>query len=164
MNPIVDEQSARSPVPRMQHLVPASIILLLAVTVAWLSFTREPSDAFLFPRLIGSVMLLLAVWNFLRASFGLAKVGDGLSLTTVGRIAPGLVVMLVLVYVAAKALGFYVASFAAFLCVYSLYDPASHTKPRSWIKRIVISIVFMAVVYALFTLLLKVQTPRGRFF
>ncbi len=33
---------------RAQHLVPAIIILCLSATVAYLSFTREPADAFLF--------------------------------------------------------------------------------------------------------------------
>jgi hypothetical protein len=155
-----------SPAPhsRLQHLVPASAILALALTVAWLSFTREPGDAFLFPRLIGVVMLLLAVWNFLRAVLGMARVGEGLSLTTLGNIAPGLLVLLVFVYVAAKALGFYAASWTAFLCLYSLYDPASHLAARTWLKRVVVTTAFMAVIYALFSLLLKVQTPRGMFF
>ncbi|MFT7214546.1 MAG: hypothetical protein ACI9XK_004814 [Granulosicoccus sp.] len=149
---------------RLQHLLPATLVLILAVTVTWLSYTREPSDAFLFPRLISSVMIVLAVWNFLRAFLGLAKVGDGIDSRTLLRIAPGVIVMIVLVYFAAKMVGFYVASFLAFLCVFSLYDPASHTAPRSWIKRLTITIVFMTVIYALFTLLLKVQTPRGLYF
>jgi hypothetical protein len=148
----------------LQHLVPGALILLLALTVAWLSFTHEPSDAYLFPRLISSVMLLLAIWNFCRALFGLARVGDGLSVGAMARIAPGVLVMTVFVFFAAKMLGFYVASFAAFLCLYSLYDPAPHTAIASWIKRIVIAAVFMLVIYGLFTMLLKVQTPRGLYF
>ncbi len=159
-----DIASNKATVNRLQHVLPATLVLLLAITVTWLSYTREPSDAFLFPRLISSVMVFLAMWNFLRAFLGLAKVGDGLSAQTVVRIAPGVIVMLVLVYFAAKALGFYVASFLAFLCVFSLYDPASHTAISSWVKRLLITAAFMAVIYALFTLLLKVQTPRGLYF
>jgi hypothetical protein len=49
----------------------------LAATVTWLSFTREPADAFLFPRIISVVMVLLAAWNFARAALGLARVGAG---------------------------------------------------------------------------------------
>jgi len=160
----MSEQTAHGTASRLQHLLPATLVLILAVTVTWLSYTREPSDAFLFPRLISSVMVLLAIWNFLRALFGLAKVGDGLSGQTMLRIFPGVLVMLALVYFAAKTLGFYVASFLAFLCVYSLYDPASHLSAKSWIKRLVITAGFMVVIYALFTLLLKVQTPRGLYF
>lgn len=148
----------------LQHVVPGALVLLLALTVAWLSFTREPSGAYLFPRLISSVMLLLAIWNFCRAVLGLARVGEGLDMTTLGRIAPGVAVIVVFVYFAAKLLGFYVASFIAFLCLYSLYDPASHKALSSWIKRFVIAAVFMLIMYSLFTMLLKVQTPRGLYF
>lgn len=149
---------------RSQHLIPAAIILILACTVAWLSFTREPAAAFLFPRLIGSVMLVLALWNFLRAASGLARVGDGLSKRAVFNFLPGTVLMSVFALFAAKFLGFYVAGWLAFLGVFSLYDPASHLRVQSWIKRLVITTGFMAVIYGLFSLLLKVQTPRGIFF
>jgi len=149
---------------RLQHLLPACIVLLLALIVTWLSYTREPADAFLFPRLISSVMVLLAIWNVIRAAAGLARVGEGLSGKTLSNIAPGVGVMLLLVYVGAKALGFYVASFLAYLCVYSMYDPASHRDVKSWLRRLWVTALFMAVIYVLFSLLLKVQTPRGVFF
>lgn len=148
---------------RAQHLIPASVILVLALSVAWLSFTREPADAFLFPRMIGSVMLLLAVWNFLRASLGMARIGDGLEKSAVVNLLPGLFLMVVFVLFAAKFFGFYVASYAAFLGVYSLYDPAAHLSVATWVRRLLVSSGFMLVIYGLFTLLLKVQTPRGMF-
>ena len=74
------------------------------------------------------------------------------------------VIMLVYVFVAARGLGFYVSSAAAFLTVYTLYDPALLTEGRAWIKRIIVTAGFMAVIYVLFGLLLKVQTPRGLMF
>ncbi len=148
---------------RVQHLVPGVIILVLAATVAYLSFTREPADAFLFPRFISSVMLLLAVWNFIRAFLGMARIGDGLSAPVVRNILPGVVIMSVFALFAAKYLGFYLASWFAFLSVYSLYDPASHLNVKTWARRVFVTTAFMAVIYCLFTLLLKVQTPRGLF-
>lgn len=147
-----------------QHLVPAIVILALAGSVAWLSFTREPASAYLFPRMIGSVMLVLAIWNFIRASLGIARVGEGLNRRALINLLPGLILMTFFVLFAAKYLGFYVASFIAFLGIYSLYDPASHLSVRAWVKRVVVTTGFMAVIYALFTLLLKVQVPRGLFF
>lgn len=152
--------SAR-PTSRAQHLVPASLVLALAAVVFWLSVTREPADAFLFPRLIGGIMLLLALWNFARAALGLARVGDGVSFAALGRIAPGVLVMLVLVLFAAKAAGFYTASFVAFVTLYALHDPAPHGAVGTWVKRVGVAAGFMLVIYALFTLLLKVQIPRG---
>ena len=105
---------------RTQHLVPATLVFGLAATVAWLSFTREPAGAFLFPRLISVVMVLLAGWNFARAAVGFARVGSGLSAAVLARLTPGVVVMLVYVFLAARWLGFYDASWVAFVAIYAL--------------------------------------------
>jgi len=150
-------------IQRAQHLFPGTCILVLAGTVAYLSFTREPADAFLFPRLIAVVMLALAAWNFLRAARGVSRVGSGLSLATAKAIVPGILVLVIYVFFAAKYFGFYLSSLVAFFVLFSLYDPASHKDVKSWVKRVVVSVLFMLVIYALFTLLLKVQTPRGMF-
>ena len=149
---------------RTQHLVPAIAVLAIAVTVAWLSFTREPAAAFLFPRLIAGVMLVLAIWNAARAGLGLARVGGGLRMGEFLTVLPGVLIMLVYVLFAARALGFYVASFIAFVALYALYDPAPHTRLSSWVRRVITAAGFMIVIWLLFTLLLKVQTPRGAFF
>jgi len=77
---------------------------------------------------------------------------------------PGVVMMTFFILFAAKYFGFYAASFVAFLSVYALYDPASHLSIASWVKRLLVTSGFMLVIYGLFALLLKVQTPRGMFF
>ncbi len=165
---------------RTQHLVASAIILVIALFVGWISFTQEPAEAFLFPRLISIFFMLLALWNFIRAVMGLSKVGEGLSGETMRAIAPGLVVMLIYFFWAAKGygkvaalegtglydwvrrgLGFYTSSTIAFFTLYTLYDPTRLTDGRAWIKRIIVTAIFMAIIYGLFALLLKVQTPRG---
>ncbi|EFL89288.1 tripartite tricarboxylate transporter TctB family protein [Ahrensia sp. R2A130] len=148
---------------RAQHVVPAGVVLALAILVAWLSFTQEPADSFLFPRIISVFFVALAIWNFARAALGMAKVGGGIDMGTAGRIFPGLIIMSVTVFWAAKALGFYVACTLAFFLIFSLYDPAPHSQLGSWLRRIVVTVAFMAVIYALFAMLLQVQTPRGIF-
>ncbi len=148
---------------RIQHLVPATIILVLGIWVAWISFTQEPSSAFLFPRLISVIMVLLAVWNFARAALGFARAGVGFYAYELRNILPGLAVAGIYVFFAAKMLGFYVASIATFLIIYSLYDPVPLSSARSWIRRGFVTISFIAVIYILFALVLQVQTPRGLF-
>ena len=148
---------------RMQHIFPASIIFGLSVLVAYLSFTQEPAEAFLFPRIVAVVFVLLAVWNFIRAATGLAKVGRGLNRQESVNLLPGLIVMLVLVFWAAKALGFYVSSTIAFFMVYSFYDPTPYSSSKDWFKRVGVTLAFMAIIYGLFALVLQVQTPRGMF-
>ena len=148
---------------RMQHLIPATLVLVLAGTVTWLSFTREPADAFLFPRIISVAMILLALWNFARAALGLARVGAGFTYTQLLRLLPGVVVMCIYVFFAARWLGFYTASLITFITIFALYDPAPHNEVKSWLKRVIVAAAFIAIMYLLFAVLLKVQTPRGPF-
>ncbi len=150
--------------PRTQHIVASGVIALIGVTVAYVSFTQEPADAFIFPRLISSVFAVLAVWTFGKAILGRTKVGPGLSGEAVRNMLPGLIVTLVYVYWAAKGLGFYTATTIAFFILLSLYDPAPHSAPKTWIKRALITAGFMAVIYGLFAQLLYVFTPREIFF
>ncbi len=149
---------------RSQHVVSSGIILAIAALVTWISFTQEPADAFLFPRLIAIFFAGLAVWNFIRAITGLSRVGEGLDLSSFKNILPGLLVMLIYVFFAAKMLGFYLASTIAFMTIYTLYDPAPPGDANSWGKRLRVTVIFMTVMYGLFALLLKVQTPRGIWF
>lgn len=165
---------------RTQHLIASAIILLVALFVGWISFTQEPAEAFLFPRLISIFFMLLALWNFTRAVMGLSKVGEGLSGETMRAIAPGLIVMLVYFFWAAKGygkiaalegtglydwvrrgLGFYTSSTIAFFTLYSIYDPEPLINLKAWVKRIIVTVIFMSVIFGLFAELLQVQTPRG---
>ncbi len=148
---------------RLQHIIPASIIFGLAVIVTWLSFTQQPAESFLFPRAISVFFIGLAAWNLARAATGQARVGSGLTATMFRNLIPGVLVMLVFVFFAAKTLGFYVASTLSFFAIYSLYDPALYSSPKNWIKWGLVTAAFMAVIYGLFALVLQVQTPRGLF-
>lgn len=148
---------------RLQHIVPGAAIFALACIVGWLSFTQEPAESFLFPRIISVAFIGLAAWNLIRAVAGLAKVGGGISLDVLKNVVPGLLVVLVYVFFAAKALGFYVSSVLAFFIMYSLYDPVPFSSIKDWGKRVIVTAAFMAVIYGLFALVLQVQTPRGLF-
>ena len=118
----------------------------------------------MFPRLISSVFVALALWTFGKAIMGWSKVGNGVSARAFMQMLPGLLVAILYVFWAAKGLGFYTATSICFFILLSLYDPAPQTEPRSWIKRLIISGVFMVVIYGLFAKLLKVYTPREIFF
>lgn len=145
---------------RLQQILPSGLIALVGLWVAYVSYTQSPSEAFLFPRLISTVFVILALWTLGRAVLGLQRSGDGLSVEMIRNLAPGLLVALVYVFWAAKGLGFYTATSIAFFILLSLYDPAPHAAVKSWVKRVIITACFMAVMYGLFALLLKVYTPR----
>lgn len=153
-----------SDLPRSQHVIASGLIAGIGISIAYISFTQEPADAFIFPRLISSVFAVLAIWTFVKAVLGRTKVGNGISVVAMRNMAPGLIVAVIYVFWAAKGLGFYTATALAFFILLSLYDPAPHSEVKSWVKRSLITAGFMAVMYGLFALLLNVFTPREIFF
>ena len=150
--------------PRTRHIIASGLVAAVGIWVAFVSYTQEPAAAFLFPRLISTVFVILALWTFAKAIMGRTRVGNGLNAEAMRNIVPGLIVAIVYVYWAASALGFYTASAIAFFILVSLYDPAPHGALKSWIKRILITAGFVAVMYGLFAELLSVFTPREIFF
>ena len=150
--------------PRAQHVVASGIVAAVGLWVAVVSYTQDPPEAFLFPRIISTVFAILALWTFGKAVMGRSRVGAGLDREALANIAPGLVVMLVYIFWAAQGLGFYTATTITFFILLSLYDPAPHGAARSWIKRVLITAGFLAVMYGLFGMLLSVFTPREIFF
>ena len=150
--------------PRNQHIVASGLVATVGLWVAYVSYTAEPAAAFLFPRIISSVFVVLALWTFAKALLGRTKVGNGLSAEALRNIMPGLVVALIFVFWAAETLGFYTASTITFFILVSIYDPAPHGEIRTWIKRTIITAGFLAIMYALFAMLLNVFTPREIFF
>lgn len=145
---------------RTQHIIPSGIIFAVGCWIAWISYTQQPAEAFLFPRLISTVFVVLAAWTFGKALLGLSRVGTGVSRTMVINLVPGLVIALIYIFWAAKTFGFYTATTVAFFILLSLYDPAPHNEARTWVKRALITAGFIAVMYGLFAMLLKVYTPR----
>ncbi|MEM6758193.1 MAG: tripartite tricarboxylate transporter TctB family protein [Pseudomonadota bacterium] len=150
--------------PRNQHIVASGLVAAVGIWVTHVSYTAQPAAAFLFPRIISTVFVVLALWTFGKAVLGRTKVGNGLSAAAMKSILPGLIIALVFVYWAAETLGFYTASTLAFFILVSLYDPGPHGAAKSWIKRCVITAGFWAVMYGLFAMLLNVFTPREIFF
>ena len=150
--------------PRTQHIIASGLVAAVGLAVAYVSYTQEPADAFLFPRLISTVFVVLALWTFGKAVLGRTKVGNGLDGRSMINIFPGLIVSLIYVYILAKGLGFYTASTITFFILLSYYDPAPNNAVWTWIKRAIITAGFLAVMYGLFALLLGVFTPRETLF
>lgn len=146
---------------RWQQALPTAAVVVLAIWVTFVSFNVKDPEPYLFPRLIAVAMLALSAIALLRALSGRGRIEKRLYSRTLRNIWPGLAIMLVYVFLAAEWLGFYAAGAAAFLAIYSLYDPAPHSAPRVWMRRLLITIGFMSVLYCIFALILRVQTPRG---
>ena len=149
---------------RLQQSIAALVILAVAGWITVVSFNVEDPQPYLFPQLFSGIMVVLALMAVLRAARGRNRTGAGIGVRKFLNIAPGLAVMLVHVFVLADWLGFYAAAFLSMLTLYSLYDPNPHRKVRTWAVRLAVTVGFVAVVYAVFALGLKVQTPEGILF
>ena len=145
---------------RTQHIIGSGLVFAVGLWVTWVSFTQQPVEAFLFPRLIASVFVVLAGWTFGKALMGLSKVGNGVTRMMFINMLPGLFVTLIYVFWASKSLGFYTATAIAFFILLSIYDPDPHSEAKTWVKRGVITAIFVAVMYGLFAILLQVYAPR----
>jgi len=150
--------------PRLQHIIASGAVAAVGAWVTYVSYTQQPSEAFLFPRLIATIFLVLAVWTFVKACLGWTKVGSGINARQFTNMLPGLAVALIYIFWMAKGLGFYTATAITFFILLTLYDPAPHREIKSWVKRAIITACFVAVMYGLFALLLKVYTPQEIFF
>lgn len=145
---------------RFEQIIPTGIILAVGLWIALISFTQQPSEAFLFPRIFSSVFVVLSIWTFIEALLGRGTKGEGLNLALVRNFAPGLIITVIYLFWAAKFFGFYTATAVTFFILLSIYDPNSHKELKSWGKRALITAVFIAVMYGLFAKILKVYTPR----
>ena len=147
----------------LQHKISSGFVAFVAIWVCYLSFTREPSAAYLFPRVISIFFLALAIWTFVKALMNRSKAGSGLSIEMFKNMAPGVAIAAIYIFWAAKGLGFYTATSIAFFLLVTCYDPAPHSEPKTWLKRVIITVGFIAIMYALFAKILVVYTPRGLF-
>ena len=145
---------------KYQYAIPAGLIALLGLWVAYVSYTQSPAAAFAFPRLVSAVFVVLAIWTFVKAIREGGEQDGGFTRAELFKIVPGMIVSAVYVFWGTKFFGFYTSTTLAFFILLSLYDPADHRLAKSWVKRVIITAGFMAVMYCLFALILNVYTPR----
>tara|TARA_R110002074_G_scaffold346316_1_gene516716 strand:- start:31 stop:483 length:453 start_codon:yes stop_codon:yes gene_type:complete len=135
--------------------------LLAAALFAFLSFYGTDADTYLFPRIIAIVLTLLALVLFIGNS---AKGGDNRdSGIHFKAIWPGLVIGLIFALVM-EDLGFYASSFLAFLAILMFYGKRSPWNASALVKKTLVSLAFMVILYLLFWIGLNVRTPTGLLF
>ena len=142
-------------------ILPGVVTLAFATGVAWISFTVDEPDAYLFPQVLASSLLLLAIVNLALGWIQPSK--PKLDWPLLQKLIPGLLCVLVYVFWAAEGLGFYAAGFLAMFLIYSLYDP-TRLSAGALSKRLVVTAGFIGVIFLLFSGLLQVFTPTGILF
>ena len=133
--------------------------VLVGVLLYWSSSGHANADAYLFPRILGATMVVLGVAMMI-AEWTPAPLGPkDIGVIPWSVLWPALVIF-VLYMLAAPRLGFYLSSALAFVAIGVIYSPADSTV-RAATRCVPISLAFLAVLYAVFVLVLQVQMPRG---
>ncbi len=132
------------------------LVVAFALTATIASFSASNAEAYLFPRLISASTLVLCVF-LLRESF--SKTPMAANITLIGRVAPSFAVIAGYATIA-ETVGFYLAGATAFFLIVNLYGGESRS-PKQLTFRIIVTATFILAMYLIFSLLLKVQVPKG---
>lgn len=142
-----------------KYMVPAGM-LAVAIALCIAGFSGSNQEAFLFPNVVAVIMVIIAAFTVLNSRKPDQK-------QTTQSIPWMLVMPAIIIFIAylalAETVGFYSSSFIAFVVLVSIYMPGTLNLKR--VARIVMTgLIFMGGLYCLFSLLLKVQLPRGFLF
>ena len=132
-------------------LVAISLSILLVVA----SFSGGNSEAYLFPRIITSIMLVLSlillIQHFYEKNHPIKKIN-------IAKLAPFFTLIIIFILLG-ENLGFYLCASLMFLTICYFYYPEKKDMKKI-LFFLLIGAAFMMAIYFLFTFLLKVQVPR----
>ncbi|MEB8431954.1 tripartite tricarboxylate transporter TctB family protein [Cocleimonas sp. KMM 6892] len=141
-------------------LVTAGIATLALIT----SFYKTDAEVYLFPRIAAVIITLLAVTLIIKVIKNTAKTvnfSDSLpKLIKWKTLLPGLAVGFIYLFLL-EVVGFYVTSFFAYFAICVIYGRCDMTNRKRGIFKLVVSTIFMIVLFLLFWNLLHVRTPTG---
>ena len=139
---------------KISKLISVIFILLLSTLLAYVSFSGGTPEAYLFPKIITSVMMILSslalVLYFFDKEENFAKVDiKKLSIYLIS---------LILFISFGEFLGFYFLTILLFIIICYFYSERKTVK--TFIYSLLVTFLFMICTYFLFSILLKVQVPR----
>lgn len=153
----------------------AAVILLLAVFAVLLSvmftvavFWNTDADVYFFPRIVSGFMLLLALVQWVGVIIKTFKDKKPVDTPAASQFAwsallPRLMVGTGYVLII-KRLGFYTSSLLAFVIITLIYGKCKALDIRALSYKIIVGLIFVAILYALFWKLLNVRIPIGVLF
>ena len=142
---------------KINNLTSLICILFISILLAYVSFTggtETTSEAYLFPKLITSVMIILSTFSlifyFLNKSISVSNVD-------IKKLSVYLISLIVFVFLG-EIIGFYLL--AVLLFFINSYYYAESKNIKKIVQSIIITTLFMLFIYFLFSIMLKVQVPR----
>ena len=138
---------------KINNLASVIIILLISIMLAYASFSGKQSEAYLFPKIITSVMIILSSLSLVNYFFETKKIAE----INISKLSIYLISLILFIFFG-EILGFYFLTIILFLTVCYFYSEQKNFKII--IYNILITSLFMLFIYLLFSILLKVQVPR----
>ena len=142
---------------KINNLISLICILFISILLAYASFTggsENSSEAYLFPKLITFVMIILSsfslIFYFLNKSFSVAEVD-------IKKLSIYLISLILFIFFG-EIVGFYFFSILLFFINSYYYSEDKNIKKI--IQNMIVTFIFMLFIYFLFSIMLKVQVPR----
>ena len=142
---------------KINNLTSLICILFISILLACASFTggsENTSEAYLFPKLITSVMIILSsfslIFYFLNKTLSVAEVD-------IKKLSVYLVSLIIFIFIG-ETIGFYLLAILLFFI--NSYYYSENKNIKKIIQTIIITTIFMLFIYFLFSIMLKVQVPR----
>jgi hypothetical protein len=142
---------------KINNLISLICILFISILLAYASFTggsENSSEAYLFPKLITFVMIILSsfslIFYFLNKSFSVADVD-------IKKLSIYLISLILFIFFG-EIVGFYF--FAILLFFINSYYYSEDKNIKKIIQNMIVTFIFMLFIYFLFSIMLKVQVPR----
>ena len=142
---------------KINNLTSLISILIISISLGYVSFTggvETTKEAYLFPKLITTVMIILSTFSLIIYFLNKTK---SFSDINIQKLSVYLISLILFIFLG-ETIGFYFLAILIFLINSYYYSESKSLK--KFIQNIVVTIMFMAFIYLLFSVMLKVQVPR----
>jgi hypothetical protein len=136
---------------KINNLISLICILFISILLAYASFIGRTSEAYLFPKIITSVMIILSLLSLILYFLDKNKTSANVDIKKLSVYLVSLILFILL----GETSGFY---FLAIL-LFSL-NSYYYAENKKIIQNLLVTIIFMFFIYFLFSIMLKVQVPR----
>ena len=139
----------------IKNIASVLVAIFLSILLVVASFSGGNSEAYFFPRIITSIMLvlslLLLIQHFYEKNHPIKKIN-------IAKLTPFFILIIIFILLG-ENLGFYLCASLIFLTICYFYYPEKKDMKKV-LFFLLIGAAFMMAIYFLFTFLLKVQVPR----
>ena len=139
----------------IKNIVSVLVAISLSILLVVASFSGGHSEAYLFPRIITSIMLVLSLLLLIQHFYGKNHPKKTIN---IAKLAPFFILIIIFILLG-ENLGFYLCASLMFLTICYFYYPEKKDVKKV-LFFLLIGAAFMMAIYFLFTFLLKVQVPR----